>query len=48
MNVIVKETAKEKGGVSKLLKVLREAKNKAVGTFDGINFKKVGKTIILF
>ena len=48
MELVIKETAKDKGAVSKLRRILKIAKNKTVGAVEGINFKKIGQTIILF
>ena len=49
MDLIIKESTKK---VTKKMSIFRKvyklAKNEKNGTFLGINFKTVGKTIILF
>jgi hypothetical protein len=47
-NIVVKETAKEKAtGTKHLMGAIKEAKVKKEGSFLGIMFKTIGRTIIL-
>lgn len=48
MNLTIKETAKNKITTSKLREVVKIAKNEKTGILFGINFKTIGKTLILF
>jgi len=48
MKIKIEKTVETKTAFTKFRKILKAAKNATKGTIDGINFKKVGQTIILF